>query len=30
LGLELIAIGPEYGSSLSTHQGVIRALARKV
>jgi len=30
LGLELIAISSERGSPLSTHQGVIRALARKV
>ena len=30
LGLELIAIKQEGGSSLSTHQGVIRLLARRV
>ena len=30
LGLELVAIKQESGSSLSTHQGVIRVLARRV
>jgi hypothetical protein len=30
LGLELVAIKQEGGSSLSTHQGVIRVLARRV
>ena len=30
LGLELLAISQDQGASLSTHQGVIRAVARKV